>query len=108
MGQGVLVVLVLINLICTIYLISKGKEFVIDTDEGQVRLARAYTCIRCCSFYTPRPERLLIDGDCYVMDFTGDRSAYEDYQELLGRKGERVCTVIQNSAMRILGSQHKK
>lgn len=68
-----------------------GKEFVIDTDEGQVRLARAYTCSRCCSFYTPRPDRLLIDGDCYVMDFTGDRLAYEDYQELLGRKGERVC-----------------
>ena len=67
-----------------------GKEFVIDTDEGQVRLARAYTCSRCCSFYTPRPDRLLIDGDCYVMDFTGDRLAYEDYQELLGRKGERV------------------
>lgn len=68
-----------------------GKEFVIDTDEGQVRLARAYTCSNCCSFYTPRPDRLLIDGDCYVMDFTGDRKAYEDYQELLGRKGERVC-----------------
>ena len=68
-----------------------GKEFVIDTDEGQVRLARAYTCSRCCSFYTPRPDRLLIDGDCYVMDFAGDRLAYEDYQELLGRKGERVC-----------------
>ena len=68
-----------------------GKEFVIDTDEGQVRLARAYTCSKCCSFYTPRPDRLLIDGDCYVMDFTGDRLAYEDYQELLGRKGARVC-----------------
>ena len=68
-----------------------GKEFIIDTDEGQVRLARSYTCSKCCSFYTPRPNRLLIDGDCYLMDFMGDRVAYEDYQELLGRNGARVC-----------------
>lgn len=69
----------------------EGSEFIIDTDEGQVRLARSYTCSKCCSFYTPRPDRLLIDGDCYIMDFTGDRVAYEDYQELLGKKGARVC-----------------
>ena len=73
-----------------------GNEFIIDTDEGQVRLARAYTCSKCCSFYTPRPDRLLIDGDCYVMDFAGDRTAYEDYQELLGRKGARVCNYNYN------------
>lgn len=68
-----------------------GKEFIIDTEEGQVRLARAYTCSACCSFYTPRPEQLLIDGDCYLMDFAGDVNAYEDYQELLGKNGARVC-----------------
>lgn len=68
-----------------------GNEFIIDTDEGQVRLARAYTCSNCCSYYTPRPNCLLVDGDCYIMDFEGDRTAYEDYQELLGRKGARTC-----------------
>ncbi len=73
-----------------------GKEFVIDTNEGQVRLARAYTCNNCCSFYTPRPKRLLIDGDCYLMDFMGDRVAYEDYQELLGREGDKVSNFNYN------------
>lgn len=68
-----------------------GKEFVIDTKEGRVQIARAYTCGKCCSFYTPRPKRLLIDGDCYIMDFGGDKAAYQDYQELLGKKGDKVC-----------------
>lgn len=68
-----------------------GMEFVIDTNEGRVQIARAYTCGRCCSFYTPRPRRLLIDGDSYVMDFEGDKVAYQDYQELLGKNGGKVC-----------------
>ena len=68
-----------------------GKEFIIDTREGRVQIARAYTCGKCSSFYTPRPKRLLIDGDCYIMDFAGDKSAYQDYLELLGKKGEKVC-----------------
>ena len=68
-----------------------GMEFVIDTNEGRVQLARAYTCAKCCVFYTPRPRRLLIDGDCYVMDFEGDKVAYLDYQELLGKNGGKVC-----------------
>lgn len=68
-----------------------GKEFVIDTKEGRVQIARAYTCGKCSSFYTPRPKRLLIDGDCYIMDFSGDKAAYQDYQELLGKKGDKVC-----------------
>ena len=68
-----------------------GMEFIIDTNEGRVQIARAYTCGRCCSFYTPRPRRLLIDGDSYVMDFEGDKVAYQDYQELLGKNGGKVC-----------------
>ena len=67
-----------------------GKEFIIDTNEGQVRLARAFTCHNCCSFYTPRPRRLLIEGDCFVMDFLGDALAYDDYLELLGQDGDKV------------------
>lgn len=74
-----------------------GMEFVIDTNEGRVQIARAYTCGKCCSFYTPRPRRLLIDGDSYVMDFEGDKVAYQDYQELLGRNGGKVCNPNYNS-----------
>jgi hypothetical protein len=44
-GQGVLVVLVLINLICTIYLISKGKEFVIDINGQYQHLLNSFTFI---------------------------------------------------------------
>ncbi len=68
-----------------------GQEFVIDTKEGRVQIARAYTCSICGRFYTPRPKRLLIDGDCYIMEFGGDKSAYQDYQELLGKNGAKVC-----------------
>ena len=74
-----------------------GMEFVIDTNEGRVQLARAYTCAKCCAFYTPRPRRLLIDGDCYVMDFEGDKVAYQDYQELLGKNGGKVCNPNYNT-----------
>ena len=68
-----------------------GGEFTIDTNEGRVKIARAYTCGKCCTFYTPRPRRLLIDGDCYIMDFAGDKVAYQDYQELLGKNGGKFC-----------------
>lgn len=68
-----------------------GGEFTIDTNEGKVKIARAYTCGKCCTFYTPRPRRLLIDGDCYIMDFAGDQVAYQDYQELLGKNGGKFC-----------------
>lgn len=67
-----------------------GKEFRIETDEGAVLLARAFTCDNCKKFYTPRPERLLADGDIYCMDFEGDGKAYLDYLELLGKNGERI------------------
>lgn len=68
----------------------EGKEFRIETEEGTVLLARAVTCERCQCFFTPRPNRLLAEGDIYVMEFGEDTAAYEDYRELLGRDGERV------------------
>lgn len=74
-----------------------GLEFIIDTNEGGVKIARAYTCGKCCSFYTPRPRRLLIDGDSYIMDFMGDKVAYADYQELLGKNGGKVCNPNYNT-----------
>lgn len=67
-----------------------GKEFQIETDEGAVLLARAATCGHCNSFYTPRPGKLFSEGDVYVMRFGEDRKAYEDYLELIGKRGERV------------------
>ena len=66
------------------------REFRVETSEGGVYLARAYTCEECCRFYTPRPERLLAEGDVYQMDFEGDGRAYQDYLELLGRHGALV------------------
>lgn len=67
-----------------------GKEFRIETEEGGVLLARAGTCDSCNCFYTPRPKKLLVEGDVYRMQFGDDREAYEDYLELLGRDGARV------------------
>ena len=65
-----------------------GKEFRIETPEGAVLLAKACTCVKCHRFYTPRPWKLLGDGDIYLMDFEDDEKAYEDYLELMGRNGE--------------------
>lgn len=68
----------------------QGKEQLIETEEGSVYLARAYTCSHCNRFYTPRPEKLLAEGDIYFLDFESDTKAYEDYLELLGSQGDRV------------------
>lgn len=68
----------------------EGNEFRIETSEGAVLLARAYTCSRCNCFYTPRPGLLLSERDVFGMEFLKDRRAYEDYLELLGAKGDRV------------------
>lgn len=67
-----------------------GKEFRIETEEGGVLLARVTACDSCHIFYTPRPKKLLIEGDIYAMDFGEDKDAYEDYLELLGRDGAKV------------------
>lgn len=67
-----------------------NHELLVETEEGRVYLARAYTCDNCNSFYTPRPEKLLAEGDVYELQFEDDTKAYEDYLELLGRTGERT------------------
>lgn len=67
-----------------------GDEFRIETDEEGVYLARAYTCSSCNRFYTPKPQKLLAEGEVYDLDFEEDKVAYEDYQELLGKQGEKT------------------
>lgn len=66
------------------------KEFLVETEEGRVYLARAYACDVCNRFYTPRPGKLLSESDVYLLEFGEDRDAYEDYQELLGAQGEKT------------------
>lgn len=73
-----------------------GKEFQIETKEGNVILARAYACEECCCYYTPYPKKLLVEGDAFVMDFEGDQAAYEDYQKILGKEGDRVSNYNYN------------
>lgn len=68
----------------------KGEEFRIETDEEGVYLARAYTCSVCNSFYTPKPRQLLAEGNVFYLNFEDDTVAYEDYQELLGKRGQRI------------------
>lgn len=68
-----------------------GKELLIDTEEGRVFMARTYTCYKCNSFYTPRPKRLLQEGDVYILKFDEDRTAYEDYLAILGNTAERTA-----------------
>ncbi len=78
----------------TVY--PQGKEFRIETPEGIVLLARAYTCASCNCFYTPRPYKMLSEGDIYRLDFGEDQKAYEDYLELLGKNGERTTSYRYN------------
>ena len=67
-----------------------GKEKpVIDTVEGRVQLARAFFCPDCVIFYTPLPEAGLEDEEVYYLDFDGDKTAGNDYMEMLGRLGTR-------------------
>lgn len=70
-----------------------GKEFRIETDIAPVYMARAYTCNSCNTFYTPKPHKLLIDGDIFWLNFEDDREAYEDYLELLGEEGRRTSNL---------------
>ena len=64
-----------------------GKEFAIDTEEGKVYAARVYMCPGCSLFYTPRPGKLLSEGDEYILDFDNDVKAADDYKKLIGRNG---------------------
>lgn len=66
------------------------KELLIDTEEGRVFMARTYACHECNALYTPRPQKLLQEGDVYSLKFDEDRIAYEDYLDLLGEKAART------------------
>ncbi len=66
------------------------REILIETEEARVYMARTYACNTCNIFYTPRPEKLLQEGDVYSLKFDEDRVAYEDYLEVLGNKAERT------------------
>ena len=66
------------------------KELLIDTEEGRVFMARTYACQECNTFYTPRPGKLLQEGDVYHLQFDEDKTAYEDYLDILGSKAERT------------------
>lgn len=68
----------------------EGEEVLVETEEGKVYLARSYTCNQCNVFYTPRPGKLLKEGDVYKLEFGSDRDAYEDYRQLLGESAQRT------------------
>ena len=68
---------------------SGREKPVIDTVEGRVQLARAFFCPSCVIFYTPLPEAGLEDEEIYYLDFDGDKTAGNDYMEMLGRLGTR-------------------
>lgn len=80
-----------------------GMEMKIDTQEKGVFIARAFTCSQCHCFYTPRPGRLLAEGDVYEMDFGTDEKAYEDYLELLGKNAERTANFQYNEYEALYG-----
>jgi len=66
------------------------KEMLIETEEARVFMARAYACHSCNTFYTPRPGKLLQEGDVYSLKFGGDRTAYEDYLGILGERAAKT------------------
>ncbi len=84
------------------------KEVPIDTKEGKVYLARMYTCNGCNRFYTPRPEKLIGEGDVYFLDFEDDKQAYEDYLEIAGEKGDRTTNPNFNEYERDYGKNKRK
>ena len=67
-----------------------GRELLIDTDEGRVFMARAYACNACNTFYTPCPKKLLQEGDVYNLKFDEDKTAFEDYLDVIGSTAERT------------------
>lgn len=76
------------NLYMGVYPVN--KELLIETDEGRVFMARVYTCYDCNIFYTPRPQKLLQEGDIYHLEFDEDRTAYEDYLSILGKRTKKT------------------
>lgn len=66
------------------------REYRIDTDVEPLYISRAYTCGNCKIFYTPKPQRLLMEGEVFKLNFEDDEIAYGDYIELLGKSGGAV------------------
>lgn len=66
------------------------REVLIETEEGRVFMARTYACHNCNALYTPRPKKLLQEGDIYILKFDEDRTAYEDYLDILGLRAART------------------
>ena len=66
------------------------KELLIDTKEGRVFMARTYACNECNAFFTPYPKKLLQEGDIFGLKFDEDRTAFEDYLDLLGQKADKT------------------
>lgn len=66
------------------------KEILIETEEAKVFIARTYACNCCNALYTPRPGKLLQEGDVYSLNFDEDRIAYEDYLGLLGERAAKT------------------
>lgn len=78
----------------TVY--PEGKDVLIETEEARVYLAKAYACNTCNCFYTPKPGKLLQEGEVYYLQFEDDRTAYEDYLEHLGKPGDRIPSLRLN------------
>lgn len=74
----------------------EGKETLIDSTEGRIYLTRVYTCEPCMIFFAARPDTLFSQGDLFAIDFEEDMTAYEDYQELLGKDGDLVSNFHYN------------
>lgn len=72
------------------------KEILIETEEGRVFMARTYACRECNTLYTPRPEKLIQEGDVYSLKFDEDRLAFEDYLDILGQRAERTTNYKMN------------
>ena len=73
------------NLHMVVY--PEGKEFSDETEVGSCPSARAATCAKCRSFFTPRPKKLFADGDAYVMDFEEDVGWHMRIIGAFGRHG---------------------
>lgn len=67
-----------------------GKEYRLEASPQAIYAARIYTCKQCYRFYTALPQRLIQEGRVVSLGFDGDKRAYEDYKEIVGKKGART------------------
>lgn len=84
------------------------KELLIETEEGRVFMARTYACRECNTLYTPRPEKLIQEGDVYSLKFDEDTVAFEDYLDILGEKAARTTNYKFNEFESSRNSDAKK